>query len=60
MNPLDLLRERIVFVGVNLPALNGRVISPVQGQLPGVYFHAVALDNLITYGANYPRQPSAR
>jgi CHASE2 domain len=57
-DPASLLAGRFVFVGVNLSGLNDKVFSPIHGYLPGVYKHAMATDNLITYGANYPTVPS--
>jgi hypothetical protein len=56
-NPAALLAGRFVFVGTRLAALNDQIFSPVHGYLPGVYQHALATDNLITYGANYPTVP---
>jgi CHASE2 domain-containing sensor protein len=56
-NPAALLAERFVFVGTRLAGLNDQIFSPVHGYLPGVYKHAVATDNLISYGANYPTIP---
>ena len=32
--------------------------SPVHGQLPGVYLHAMALDNLINAGMDYAHEPA--
>ncbi len=32
-----------------------RVISPVYDDLPGVYLHAMAYDNLVTFGSTYKR-----
>ncbi len=56
-NPAALLAGRFVFVGARLAGLNDQIFSPVHGYLPGVYKHAVATDNLISYGANYPTIP---
>jgi CHASE2 domain-containing sensor protein len=56
-NPAKELAGRIVFVGVDLPGLEDYISSPVHELLPGVYAHAVALDNLLTYGSDYWTQP---
>ena len=54
---LDLMKGRIVMIGVDLPLLNDVVSSPVHGTLPGVFVHAMALSNLLTYGDAYPTRP---
>ena len=48
-----LLAGRYVLVGANVPGYNDFVNSPVHGLIPGVYLHAMALDNLLTYQGNY-------
>jgi CHASE2 domain len=50
-----LLAGKMVMVGGQFRASNDWVNSPVQGQAPGVHYHAMALDNLIEDGANYRR-----
>ena len=47
------LAGRYVMVGANIPGHNDFARSPVHGLVPGVHFHAMALDNLLTYGARY-------
>ncbi len=54
-----LLAGKMVMVGGQFRASNDWVNSPVQGQAPGVHYHAMALDNLIEDGANYRRSASA-
>ncbi|WP_059410694.1 CHASE2 domain-containing protein [Cupriavidus basilensis] len=53
------LRERIdgrfVLIGTSMAGSNDLVASPVHGPIPGVFMHAMALDNLLTYGARYKR-----
>lgn len=51
------LKGRFVFVGTRLFGLNDAVSSPVHGDLPGVYAHAVALDNLWYLKKGYPTRP---
>ncbi|MCY1367639.1 CHASE2 domain protein [compost metagenome] len=51
----DVLRGKHVLLGVSIRGIPDLVASPVQGQLPGVYWHAMALDNLLTQEAGYWR-----
>lgn len=51
----DILRDSYVFIGADIAGAPDIVRSPVHGELPGVYLHAMAFDNLMTYGANYFR-----
>jgi hypothetical protein len=57
-DPAKHLAGRFVFVGVDLPGLNDTIATPVHDHLPGVYKHAVALSELIHYGARYPTTPT--
>lgn len=51
------LTDRVVMIGLSLPGIHDIVDSPVHGQIPGVYLHAMALDNLLTWNASYyPRK----
>lgn len=45
-----LLADRVVLVGTRLAALDDSIVSPVHQRIPGVYMHAMALDNLMTWG----------
>ncbi len=47
------LEGRVVMVGLSLAGIHDMVASPVHGQVPGVYLHAMALDNLLTWNADY-------
>ena len=51
----DLLDGRYVMIGANLSGSNDMVTSPVHGEIPGVFMHAMALDNLLTYERRYKR-----
>lgn len=51
----DLLHDRFVMIGTNLEGGNDTVTSPVHGDIPGVFMHAMALDNLLTYAGRYKR-----
>jgi CHASE2 domain-containing sensor protein len=53
----DALKSRIVMVGYNLIGSPDDVQSPLHGKLPGVFFHAMALDNLINLGDEYWHVP---
>jgi len=52
-----LLKNRIVLIGTRLTSANDYVYSPVLRSVPGVYLHAMALDNLMTFGASYVHPP---
>jgi hypothetical protein len=49
------LAGKIVMVGADVLASPDLVVSPIHGPIPGVYLHAMALDNLLTYGTDYRR-----
>jgi hypothetical protein len=53
------LKDRIVLLGVDLPQSSDRFRSPINGEVPGVYMHAVAAENLLTFGDGFPRPSSA-
>jgi CHASE2 domain-containing sensor protein/signal transduction histidine kinase len=49
--PPDVLRHKIVMIGVTASGLYDRLSTPVSGELgplPGVYIHATVLDTLLT------------
>lgn len=47
------LTNKYVFVGAKVPGYNDFADSPVHGLTPGIYMHAMALDNLLTYKSEY-------
>ena len=47
------LADRYVLVGANIPGYNDFANSPVHKLIPGVYLHAMALDNFLTYRGDY-------
>ena len=49
------VQDRVVMVGMALQGSNDRVTSPLHGNIPGVYMHAAALDNLLFYGDDFKR-----
>ncbi|MDH0304050.1 MULTISPECIES: CHASE2 domain-containing protein [unclassified Pseudomonas] len=51
----QLLRGKLVLVGADIAGTGDTTLSPLHGQVPGVYLHAMALDNLINWGMGYYR-----
>ncbi len=49
------VEDKAIFYGGNFQMVGDRVISPVYDDLPGVYLHAMAYDNLVTFGSTYKR-----
>ncbi|CAN5453089.1 hypothetical protein BH10PSE17_BH10PSE17_32760 [soil metagenome] len=47
------IANRIVMIGADITGANDRVNSPLNGSLPGVHAHAMALDNLIAFDGRY-------
>ncbi|MHC8315023.1 CHASE2 domain-containing protein [Pseudomonas sp. LB3P31] len=47
------LAGRVVMIGLSLKGIHDIAESPVHGQIPGVYLHAMALDNLLNWNAGY-------
>lgn len=61
-DPLEvraLLRDKIVLVGARVTGISDWHQSPVHGQVPGVILHAAAVDNLLSLGGRYARDPSS-
>lgn len=50
-----LLAQKLVLLGARYRASNDWVASPVHNQVPGVYIHAMATDNLLEDGLRYRR-----
>lgn len=46
------LADRAVFIGAALAGTGDVIYSPLHGRIPGVYLHAMALDNLLAYGGH--------
>lgn len=51
----ELFKDRIIMIGIVRPGVADTVYSPIHGSLPGVFYHAMALDNLLTMGDGYFR-----
>ncbi|MER1939360.1 CHASE2 domain-containing protein [Castellaniella sp. FW104-16D08] len=49
----DLLQNRFVMYGGNLSGVQDLIFTPTRQLLPGVYLHAMALDNLLHWGKAY-------
>lgn len=49
------LEGKTIFYGAGFRFTGDRVESPVYGEMPGVYLHAMAYDNLLTLGKDYKR-----
>jgi len=51
--------NRVVMIGTDLPYVKDTVVSPVAGEVPGVYLHAIALENLTSSHGKYASRPDA-
>lgn len=49
----EFVGNKFVFIGAQVPGYNDHANSPVHGLIPGVYMHAMALDNFLSYGDDY-------
>jgi CHASE2 domain-containing sensor protein len=49
------VKGQTVLYGAGFRLTGDQVDSPVYEQLPGVYLHAMAYDNLVTFGSRYKR-----
>jgi hypothetical protein len=49
----ELLEGKAVLIGAHLSGYRDIVNAPVHGQIPGVLWHAMALDNLLSLGSGY-------
>lgn len=49
------LAGRVVLVGASLSGADDLLRVPTHGQLPGVFLHATALENLLSMGAAFDR-----
>jgi len=51
----EAVQGKAVFYGASFNMTGDRVNSPVFDELPGVYLHAMAYDNLVTFRDDYKR-----
>ena len=49
----EAMTNKVVMIGADLKAVGDNAFSPLHGRLPGVHVHAMALDNLISFGGQY-------
>ncbi|MEM7171459.1 MAG: CHASE2 domain-containing protein [Pseudomonadota bacterium] len=56
-----MIENRYVFYGAWLRSSGDRVWNPINGEMPGVFTHAMAFENLLKYEGNthVPLEPSA-
>ncbi len=54
----EAIEGRVIFYGMKLTGIPDHFWSPAHGQVPGVYLHAMAFDNLLLNGTNYSRYPT--
>lgn len=47
------IKDKYLIIGADLTGYNDLIQSPVHGLITGVYLHAMALDNFLTFGSNY-------
>ena len=52
-----LLQGKLVLVGAQIVGTGDLTPSALHGKVAGVYWHAMALDNLVNWGMNYYRSP---
>jgi len=52
----DTFHDKVVFYGASFLAGSDIVFPPTHFSLPGVYSHAMAMDNLLTFGTKYKRE----
>ncbi|MFA9218638.1 MAG: CHASE2 domain-containing protein [Sphingomonadaceae bacterium] len=49
------LEGKYVVLGLATSGSGDMVYSPIHGRIPGLYLHAMALDNILTFGAHAPQ-----
>lgn len=47
------LKGRVVIYGASLSGIQDMVFTPTRAILPGAYYHAMAIDNLLTWGTRF-------
>jgi CHASE2 domain-containing sensor protein len=51
----DLFEGKVIFIGARLKNISDEIYSPIHDRLDGVFYHAMAFDNLISLGDRYYR-----
>lgn len=54
----EAIAGKIVLYGMNFTGCSDVVRTATHTSIPGVFLHAMALDNLMTFGASYMRRPT--
>ncbi|SDS58749.1 sensor domain CHASE2-containing protein [Halopseudomonas litoralis] len=54
------LKDRVIIYGASLSGIQDMVFTPTRSILPGVYYHAMAIDNLLTWGSNFKASVPSR
>ena len=54
------LKGRVVIYGASLSGIQDMVFTPTRAILPGAYYHAMAIDNLLTWGARFKASVPSR
>ncbi|WP_156899764.1 CHASE2 domain-containing protein [Marinobacterium litorale] len=61
MEARELIQGKTIFYGGSVSGVQDIVFTPLRDVLPGVFYHAMAFDNLTTWGQGYKAdQPHAR
>jgi len=53
----ELFADKVVLIGASLQNYPDYQWSPVHDYIPGVFWHAMAVDNLMEFGRNYRKDP---
>ena len=51
----QLIEGKILLIGTALSDTSDLILTPLHERIPGVYLHAMALDNLMVFGDDYAR-----
>lgn len=47
------VQDKYLLIGAQVASYNDFIDSPINNLMPGIYLHAMALDNLLTYKSHY-------
>ncbi|MCW2246984.1 hypothetical protein M2352_002575 [Azospirillum fermentarium] len=50
------IKDRVVLIGMAFDGID-QWPTPIYGNMPGVFIHAVALETLLNYGPDHPEKP---
>ena len=54
----EALRDRVVVYGIEIAGIRDDELVPIFGRVPGAHFNAMVIDNLISFGNAYKREPA--